>query len=94
MNTIESRELALYAVNDAEIYSRSVFVIESLQKKIKAGKYDSDKALIACGYVAEAAAKKYAKEFGGVWHKIFSAADRKLAAKEISEHYESEVFGE
>lgn len=94
MNTIESRELALYAINDAEIYNRSVFVIESLQKKIKAGKYDADKALIAWGYVAEAAAKKYAKEFGGVWHSVFSVADRKLAAKEIAEHYESEVFGE
>lgn len=94
MNTTESRELAIYAVNDAEIYNRSVFVIESLQKKIKSGKYDADKALVAWGYVAEAAAKKYAKEFGGVWYKVFSVADRKLASKEIAEHYESEVFGE
>ena len=94
MNTIESRELALYAVNDAEIYNRSVFVIERLQNKIKAGEYDADKALVVWGCVAEAAAKKYAKEFGGVWHKIFSVADRNLAAKEIAEHYESEVFGE
>lgn len=92
--TMESRELALFTINDATLYKQAQKVMESLRKKIKADKYDTEKALILWQHHAEAGAKAYAKEFGGVWHNLFSVADRKEAAKEIAEHYQSELFAD
>jgi hypothetical protein len=92
--TTESRELAIFAINDQTCYKHAQECIKNLKKKIVKGTYDADKALILWQYNAENAAKAYAKEFGGTWHKLFSVTDRKEAAKEIAEHYESELFDE
>lgn len=92
--SIESRELALFIINNATLYKQAQEVMKSLRKKIKAGKYEAEKALILWQHHAEAGAKAYAKEFGGVWHTLFSVADRKEAAKEIAEHYQEELFAE
>ena len=63
--TVESRELTLYAENDSRIYhSNIVPVIENLTRKYKKGIYDSEKAVDLWFYVATAASEKYFKEFG------------------------------
>ena len=44
--TVESRELLLYATNDGNLYHRMILpVIENLRKKAKKGTYDKEKAV-------------------------------------------------
>jgi hypothetical protein len=93
-HTTESRELALYAVNDRTCYNQACAIIESLQKKVKAGKYDENKAQKAWYNLAVFAAKRYAVEFDSAinWSKMFSVADRKLAALDFANHYKEQIF--
>lgn len=93
-HTTESRELALYAVNDSTCYAQACAIIESLQKKIKAGKYDESKAQKAWYNLAMFAAKQYAAEFDMPrnWNKLFSVADRKLAALDFADYYKEQTF--
>lgn len=90
--TVESGELAIYAINNADLYrQRTQPILKNLKLKIAKGKYDAALALKLWKYAADDAAQRYAKEFGGVWHKLFSVADRKEAAKEIADHYAEEL---
>lgn len=93
-HTTESRELTLYAVNDSTCYAQACAIIESLQKKIKAGKYDESKAQKAWYNLAIFAAKRYAAEFDSVanWYKLFAVADRKLAALDFADYYSEQIF--
>lgn len=87
-------ELVLYAENDGDLYRQMLRPIESnLIKKARKGTYDSKLALKAWVGFADAAAKKYAKEFAspGDWNKIFTPATRHMAAKEILRHFEGEL---
>ena len=44
--TVESRELFLYATNDGELYRRMITpIIENLRKKAAKGWYDENKAV-------------------------------------------------
>lgn len=84
-------ELKLFADNDYQTYSKMYMpVCDNLRKKMDAGKYDSDKAIKAFEYVAEFAAKKYCKEFGGVWYQVFNKATRTEVAKNIRDTFENE----
>jgi len=93
-HTTESRELALFAVNDRTCYNQACAIIESLQKKVKAGKYDENKAQKAWYNLSIFAAKRYAAEYAiaADWHKMFSVADRKLAALDFANHYKEQIF--
>lgn len=93
-HTTESRELALFAVNDSACYAQACAIIESLKKKIKAGKYDESKAKNAWYNMAIFAAKRYAVEFDNAanWHKLFAVADRKLAALDFADYYAEQIF--
>lgn len=65
--TIESRELVLYAENDSTVYFNSIVpVVKNLAKKYNKGTFDREKAVDAFYYVANFAAKKYCKEFADV----------------------------
>ena len=92
----EAHELALYTVNEADLYrQRAQPIMTNLRKKIRKGTYDAVKALKLWAYLADAGAQKYTKEIGeggpNGSYGIFSKADRALAAKELAEHYEDEL---
>lgn len=88
------RELVLYACNDGQTY-RAVTTptLDNLRRKIKRNTYDASKAHKAWEYVAEYAAKRYAKEFAtpAEWCSIFTAATRRAAALELMEYYNDEL---
>lgn len=90
--TVESQELFLYTVNDAQLYRSCIIpAVESLRKKAKKGLYNSDKAVDLFYYVATNASNKYNKDFG----YSFSVQDRFTCAVELEEYYrEDHVFYE
>lgn len=90
--TIESRELALYAINNDDLYrTRTTLIIRNLARKQAANRFDRDLAVKAFGHAATDAAKRYAAEFGGNWSALFKPADRKLAAEEMLDHYAEQI---
>lgn len=90
--SIESHELTLFAVNDGNLYRQRIEpILKNLKRKIKSGKYDPALALKLWKYAADDAAQRYAKEFGGVWHSMFSVAARKETAKELAEYYTEQL---
>lgn len=92
LETNESRELSLYAVNDYATYSQAIQpVIRCLAKKIKAGDFDEVKARKAFGNVAIYAAKKYAADFGGVYYRLFRAEDRRLTAAYLLDYFMEDI---
>lgn len=92
-----ARELAMYAMNERDIYFQSIRpVIANLSKKVKRGTYDSAKAVKAWEHVATAAAMKYNQEFGTPgtnYYSIFNAATRRAAAAELAENFSEDVEG-
>jgi hypothetical protein len=83
-----ARELELYIDNDGELYRRQYVPIQvNLIKKKLAGTYDQKKAPKLFEYLAEAGAKKYAREFGGTWHVMFDVPTRKAVAKEYASNF-------
>lgn len=86
---VAARELVLFIDNDADLYRQQhVPILMNLWKKMKAGKYDHEKAVKLWGYLAESGAKKYAKEIGGdasSWSSIFTPAPRRLAAAGLAD---------
>ena len=88
--TVESRELFLYATNYGRLYTRMITpVIENLRKKAVKGSYDREKAIDAYYHVATEASKMYNKDFG----YSFSVQDRFTAAVDMEKFYrEDEVF--
>lgn len=92
LETNESRELSLYAVNDYATYSQAIQpVVRCLVKKAKADTFNYDKAQKAFYNVATYAAKKYAADFGGVYYRMFSAANRRLTAAYLLDYYMDEI---
>ena len=88
--TVESRELFLYATNDGRLYTRMITpVIENLRKKAVKGSYDKEKAIDAYYHVATEASKMYNKDFG----YSFSVQDRFTVAVDMESYYRNdEVF--
>ena len=85
--TIESRELELYAENDGKLYfSMIVPAVKNLAKKYKKGTFDADKAIDAFYYVADEAARRYCKEFGN-GKQMFSVTDRFTCAAGLLDYY-------
>ena len=90
--TIESRELALYTLNNGELYrGQATAIIANMARKMKQGKFDKELAVKAFEYLASDGAKMYTKEFGTPNARIFSKADRIEAAKEMLEHYMEQI---
>lgn len=85
------RELHLYVDNDSDTYFRSYLPVrDNMDRKRAKGKFDQEKAVKGFEYVTEYAAKRYAKEFGGVWHEMFTAETRRECARELVESYLAE----
>ncbi len=93
-DTQAAQELELYIdnTNTYDCYKQKIAIQSNLLKKKKRGIYDSKKADKAFKYVADACAKRYAKEFDrpSAWNQIFSVATRKLVARELTKDFESE----
>lgn len=91
----ESQELVLYATNDSTLYNqRAKAIIKALAKKMAAGKYDAALAVKAWRHWADAAARRYGKEFASSEREglaMFSTADRNAAAREARDYYDEEV---
>lgn len=89
MADYEAQELILYIENDRDLWTRRrpEFVKNAL-KKINAGKYDAAKAEKLWKYLADEAAKKYAKEFPGA---RFSVETRKRVARQLRDDFMAEV---
>lgn len=85
-----SQELRLFIDNDGDLYRQQRVPIEDnlLRKKIK-GTFDAAKSVKLWGYLVEAGAKKYVKEFGGgKWNVLFSPATRRHVAEELARDFE------
>ena len=86
----ESRELFLYASNDGDIYRTNIVpTVRNLAKKYNKGTFDADKAIDAFYYVADAAARKYCKEFAHIEDapRIFNVTARFTCAAEMVNYY-------
>ena len=84
-----ARELTLHADNDAQLHRSSHEPIrKNLERKHAKGSYDHGRAEKLWGYHADRAAQSYHKQHGDKsqpWHKAFSKADRKAAAKHFAD---------
>ncbi len=88
----EVRELELFIDNDSTLYRQQYQPIQkNLITKMARGIYDHAKAVKLFGYLVESGAKKYAKESGGTWNTMFTVADRKQVAENLTRHFETEA---
>jgi hypothetical protein len=62
--SVESRELELYARNNYKTYMHFKSVVENLNKKIIKDVYDYEKSITAFYYVINTANKSYIHDFG------------------------------
>lgn len=90
-DTEYAREIALFAVNTGSLYQqRALPIMANLRRKIEKGTYDETLALKAWQYLADDAAKLYAKEYGC---QVVNKATRAVVAAEIADHYSEELKG-
>jgi hypothetical protein len=87
-------ELKLYIDNDGDLYRRqTTYILKNLATKKAQRKYEHELAVKAFGYLADAGAKKYVKEFGSPdqpWNKMFSPSTRRRVAEELTKDFEGE----
>src|SRR4029077_21046269 len=88
-------ELKLYIDNDGDLYRRqTTSILKNLVAKRARGQYKHDLAAKLFGYLVEAGAKKYVKEFGSTsqpWHKMFDAGTRRQVAEALTRDFEAEA---
>ena len=86
----EARELLLFAVNDGELYRRSIQpAIANLRRKAAKGTYDSAKAADLFYYIATTASDMYNREFG----YRFDVTARWTAAVDMVEYFAEDIEG-
>ena len=91
MGDIEATELRLYINNEGSLHSMAEGIRKNLVTKQARREYKHDLAVKAFGYLVEAGAKKYAKEFGGTWYQMFDVPTRKAVAEELTRYFETEA---
>ena len=85
----EARELKMYIDNDGDLYKqRLIPIVKNIQRKMKSGKYDHNKAPKLWKYLVDDGAKKYQKEFPGV---KFSKVVKDAVAEEYADEYYEEL---
>ena len=88
--TAESQELYLYADNSATLYRHAILpAIENLQKKVKKGIYDADKATVCFFNIMTQASNEYKREFG----YAFDVTARWTAAQDMRDYIAAEYLG-
>jgi hypothetical protein len=91
MSDQAATELKLYVDNEADLYPQKLSVLKNLATKKARGAYKHALAVKAFGYLVEAGAKKYVKEFGSPdqsW--LFPVSTRKVAAEALTKDFEAE----
>ena len=83
METVESRELFLYATNTCDLYPMVKATVKNLSKHFSKGVYNAEKAQKSYYRLASEASNLYYRDFG---YK-FSAADKKRVAIRMQEYY-------
>jgi hypothetical protein len=87
-------ELEQYINNDAVLHRQQhASILKNLATKKARGAYKHALAVKLFGYLVEAGAKKYAKEFGSPdqpWHRMFDVSTRKAVAEELTKSFEAE----
>jgi hypothetical protein len=87
-------ELEQYTENERGLHGQQTSIYKNLATKKARGQYKHDLAVKLFGYLVEAGAKKYAKEFGGTWHQMFTVPIRKAVAENFTTSFEAEYgFG-
>jgi len=90
-----AQELKLYTENDGDLYrQKTTPILKNLVTKQAQGKYDHELAAQAFMYLAEAGARKYAREFDrdeSRWHAIFPVEVRRQVAAEWRDEFEVEA---
>lgn len=85
---IAARELKLYIEKDSRFYHSKILPIQkNLLSKMKAGKYEHQKAPTLWKYLVEEGARQYRKDFGDT----FSPTVRKEVAKEFANEFLQDV---
>ncbi len=89
-------ELVLFIENTSHLspmgpsgQGRSVLL--NALRKWRSGDYDPERAATLFGYLAEAGAREYTREFGGDWKTMFTPATRRLAAAELEESFRTQA---
>jgi hypothetical protein len=94
MSSHEATELRLYIANAADLHrQQGTAILRNLATKKARGDYKHDLAVKLYMYLVESGAKKYVKQFGTPdqpWHKLFSMADRKAVAEDLTRSFEEE----
>lgn len=84
-------ELVMWIENDYRLYQMQEHYNKNMARKTANGTYDRNLAVKQYMPLAEAGAKSYVKEFGGVWHQIFPMDVRRAAAEYFRDYFENEV---
>jgi hypothetical protein len=88
-------ELKQFTENDGDIYRQTTTpILKNLITKRAQGKYDHELAAQAFMYLAEAGARKYAREFDrneSRWHAMFPIEVRRQIAAEWRDEFEQEA---
>jgi len=91
MDKSAATELSLFIENDGDLYrQQGEPIMRNLANKAAQGKYDHAKAVKLYMYLMDNGAKKYAREFGGEWNRIFSVPTRKAVAENFARDFETE----
>jgi len=80
----DEEELILYADNDHDLYKQKRPFLANAYRKMKKGTYSPELAVKLWMYYVDRAAKKYAKDFGGTWNKLFPKPVREKAARYLA----------
>ena len=90
---IAARELFMYAVNKADLYSEICSVLKCLYRKAMKGQYIIDKASGAFAGVVKSAAIMYTAEFGsGRYYDTFNAATRKEVCRQLEDYFHEDIM--
>lgn len=94
MDADAARELKIFAENDADLYrQKTTPIVRNLRTKQARGVYDHERAVDAFMYLAEAGARKYAREFSTgehEWSKMFPRDVRLAVSREWRDEFEAE----
>ena len=83
------RELKLYIENESDLYRQKIIpIVKNVQRKMKSGKYDHNKAPKLWMNLVTAGVKKYKKEFPGV---KFTKQEKEAVAQEFADEYKDEI---
>ena len=93
-NEIAAKELFLCTINDHLIYSNcSLYIIDNLRNKYRAGNYDKSRAVMAWEVAATRMARLYAIRYpvSVKYYTLFNAATRRMCAEMLEEYYFEQI---